>query len=103
MISNSKLTKEQKEARKVRKAAIVAQGGAIVTSFDGRVTLAFVPEFQGSRMLAVGVSVASPNERKIRAKVGEYHALYNPMFGGNTIKVPDGVDMYALANVIAAY
>jgi len=100
MISNSKLTKEQKEARKVRKAAIVAQGGAIVTSFDGRVTLAFVPEFQGSRMLAVGVSVASPNERKIRAKVGEYHALDNLMFG-NAIKVPDGVDMYALADVIA--
>ena len=100
MISNSKLTKEQKGTRKVHKAALVAQGGAIVTSSDGSVTLAFVPEFQGSRMLAVGVSVASPYERKIRAKVGEYHALDNLMFG-NAIKVPDGVDMYALADVIA--
>lgn len=100
MISNSKLTSVQKEARKAHKAALVAQGGAIVTSSDGLVTLAFVPEFQGSRMLAVGVSVASPNERKIRAKVGEYHAMDNLMFG-NVIKVPDGVDMYALANVIA--
>lgn len=100
MISNSKLTKEQKETRKVHKAALVTQGGAIVTSSDGSVTLAFVPEFHGSRMLAVGVSVASPNEQKIRRKVGEYHALDNLMFG-NTIKVPDGVDMYALADVIA--
>lgn len=102
MISNSKLTKEQKEIRKVHKAALVAQGGAIVTSSDGRVTLAFAPEFQGSRMLSVGVSVASPYERKIRAKVGEYHAMANMMFG-NVIKVPDGVAMYALADVIAAH
>lgn len=100
MLSNSKLTPVQKQVRKANKAELIARGGAIVTSSDGSVTLAFAPEFKGSRMLAVGVSVASPYERKIRAKVGEYHALDNLMFG-NAIKVPDGVDMHTLADVIA--
>jgi hypothetical protein len=102
MISNSKLTSAQKEIRKAHKEALVAQGGAIVTSSDGSVTVAFMPEFEGSRMLMVGVSIASPHELKIRRKVGEYHAMDNLMFG-NVIKVPDGVDMHALADVIAEY
>lgn len=100
MISNSKLTPAQKKTRKTHMAALGAMCGAIVTSSDGRVTLAFAPQFQGSRMLSVGVSVASPHERKIRAKVGEFHAMDNLMFGA-TIKVPDGVDMHTLADVIA--
>lgn len=100
MLSNSKLTPAQKQVRKANKAELIARGGAIVTSSDGSVTLAFAPEFKGSRMLAVGVSVASPNERKIRAKVGEFHALDNWVYG-DMIKVPDGVDMHALADVIA--
>ncbi len=100
MISNSKLGKIQKSKRKAYLEMIVNAGGAIVTSEDGRVTLAFEPEFKGSRMLRVSVSVASPNERKIRSKVGEYHALTN-LFTDFCIKVPDGTDIYALAEAIA--
>ena len=100
MFSNSKLTKEQKEIRKAHKETLVSEGGAIVTSSDGSVTVAFMPEFKGSRMLAVGVSVASPYELKIRPKVGEYHAMDNLFFGA-IVKVPDGTDMDVLAEVIA--
>ncbi len=100
MFSNTKLTKEQKEIRKAHKAALIEAKGAIVTSPDGTVTVAFMPEFEGSRMLSIGVSVASPNEQKIRRKVGEYHALDNLMFGCS-IKVPDGTDMDVLADVIS--
>ena len=100
MISNSKLSKVQKGVRKTYLEMLYAQGGTIATSEDGRVTIAFEPEFTGSRMLRVGVSVASPDERKIRAKVGEYHALAN-LFSDFCIKVPDGTDMCALAQVIA--
>lgn len=99
-MSNSKLTSTQKDVRKAYLEMIHAQGGAIATSEDGRVTVAFEPEFKGSRMLRVGVSVASPDEQKIRAKVGEYHALAN-LFSDFCIKVPDGTNMYALAEVIA--
>ena len=101
MISNSKLDKIQKSKRKAYLEMIVNAGGAIVTSEDGRVTLAFEPEFKGSRMLRVSVSVASPNERKIRSKVGEYHALTNLFYNDRAIHTPDGTDMYALAQVIA--
>lgn len=100
MFSNSKLTKLQKSARKEMMAELVEAKGAIVTSSDGTVTVAFMPEFEGSRMLTVGVSVASPQELNIRRKVGEYHALDNLMFGA-IVKVPDGTDMDVLAEVIA--
>ncbi len=100
MISNSKLTKEQKTLRKTHRAALIKALGAIVTSENGRVTVAFMPEFKGSRMVSVGVSIASPREQKLRPKVGEFHALDNLMFG-NCIVVPDGTDMGVLAEVIS--
>lgn len=100
MISNSKLNNGQKRIRKSHKAALVEAKGAIVTSSDGTVTVAFMPEFEGSRMLAVGISVASPHEQKIRPKVGEYHAMDNLFFGA-IVKVPDGTDMDVLAEVIS--
>jgi hypothetical protein len=103
MFSNSKLTKLQKAARKEMMAELVEAKGAIVTSSDGTVTVASIPEFEGSRMLSVGVSVASPQELNIRRKVGEYHALDNLMFGVSIIKVPDGTDMDTLAEVIAGF
>jgi hypothetical protein len=97
---NFKLSLVEKNFCKTYLEMLHTQGGAIVTSEDGRVTVAFKPEFKGSRMLRVGVSIASPDEQKIRHKVGEYHALSN-LFTDFCIKVPDGTDMYMLANVIA--
>jgi len=99
-MSNSKLSSIEKSERKEFLGLLHSRGGAIVTSEDGRVTVAFEPEFKGSRMLRVGVSVASPDEQKIRRKVGEYHALDN-LFSGATVKLPDGTDMNVLAEVIA--
>ena len=73
MSSNSKLTPEQKISRKVMLRAVVNRGGRVYS--DGRVTLCLIPEFAGSRMMRVSVSVISPDELKFRRKVGEYHAL----------------------------
>lgn len=101
MASNSRLNAFQKGSRKHMLGILTAALGIVITSEDGRVTVAFMPEFEGSRMLRVAVSVASPDETKIRRKVGEYHALDKLFNCGMFIMVPDGADMYALAECIA--
>lgn len=100
MSSNSRLNVLQKGARKHMLSILTDAMGAVIASEDERVTIAFMPEFEGSRMLRVAVSVASPDEIKIRRKVGEYHAL-DKLFDSEFIRVPDGTNMYALAQVIS--
>lgn len=73
-MSNSKLTRAQKDFRKFYMAKLVSAGGTIATV--GRFTVAIVPEFPGSNMARMSVAFASEDEQKIRRKVGEYHALY---------------------------
>lgn len=99
-MSNSKLTVHQKMNRMEYLETLVMCHGAIVASLSGRVTLAFVPEFTGSRMLKVAVSYASPTEKKVRRKVGEYHALSKLFDTGEFIKIPDGFDPYDLVEVM---
>lgn len=98
--SNSKLTQDQKSARKAMWNMLADFNGNMVNSDCGKVTIAYMPEFVGSRMLTLAVSNASPSELKIRRKVGEYHAMNN-LFYGRSIVVFDGIDMFALANVLA--
>ncbi len=88
-VSNSKLDRDSKADRKVLLAALTAAGGQIF-SFPNAgwgVTIAVMPEFEGSRTMRVAVAVASPAEEKFRRKVGEYVALCH-MDDGQSIAVP---------------
>jgi len=82
MASNSKLTRDQKAARKEMREELLQQGGSIVSSEFARMTVVTFPQ---GNVTAVYSSVASPDEIKFRRKVGEYHALMrcdscNPAF-----------------------
>lgn len=83
MFSNSKLTEYEKAERKRFKAELLAAGGVLV--LVGAVTVAL--ERTGRTSGHFAVSIASPDEKKIRRKVGEYHALarmyYNNMHYNN--------------------
>lgn len=70
MASNSKLTKEQKTARKDM-LAVLPKGSSMALSMTG-ITVLIVPDGAVDRVFT---SVASPDEVKIRRKVGEFHAL----------------------------
>lgn len=71
MQSNSKLNAHQKLARKEFKAKFLNAGGVLV--LVGAVTVAL--ERTGVTSGHFAVSIASPDERKIRRKVGEFYAL----------------------------
>lgn len=68
-MSNSKLTKEQKNALKAYKAG----NPEIVFVSVGRVTVAVMQT--GKDMAQFGVSIAGKSEIKLREKVGQYYAL----------------------------
>lgn len=95
MFSNSKLTDTQKLIRKDYLNFLAEFEGAIFSSDSGMTTIAFMPEFKGSRMLRVAFAICNPNETKIRRKVGEYHAL-EKLFDGQYVLLPDGFDPYTL-------
>jgi len=101
MASNSKLDSHGKLMRKEYLQFLAWDSGAIVTSTDGRVTLAFKPEFVGSRMLRLAISYCSPDEIKVRRKVGEYMALRRLYETDQYIAVSDGFDPVYLADVFA--
>lgn len=99
MISNSTLTKFQKELRKQDLNMVTEFGGGVLTSDSGNTTIAFVPEFKGSRMLQVAFAICNPNEIKARRKVGEYKALER-LANGEYVLLPDGFDPYTLVEAI---
>ncbi len=70
---NTKLTDAQKQKRKGLKVAFLEAGGKLF-NFEG-FTVAIKPAFFGANMAQIAVSMASPDESKLRRKVGEYHAL----------------------------
>lgn len=70
MPSNSKLSKIEKQVRKDMIAALPA--GSSMALSDAGVTFLVVPMGAVDR---VYTSVASPDEVKVRRKVGEFHAL----------------------------
>lgn len=94
-MSNSKLSREQKTARKVMLADLQTAGGTIATV--GRFTVAIVPEFSGSNMARMSVAFASEDEQKIRRKVGEFHALFR-MQDNQSVPVPVNFDALNMAN-----
>lgn len=93
-MSNTKLTKIENTERKEMKAEFLADGGYLFS--HGRVTLAAMPMGNTFR---VAVSIASPDEQKIRRKVGEYHAML-AFDCGETIPVDIHADLQQLAYAI---
>ena len=71
MASNSKLNPDQKADRKAWLADL-PPNATMVTSVCG-VTILAVPDGNVTRFYS---SVSSPDERKVRRKVGEYWVLY---------------------------
>lgn len=95
MLSNSKLTEYEKAERKRLKAELLAAGGVLVLA--GAVTVALQRTGRTSGCFAV--SIASPDEKKIRQKVGEYHALARMEYDGvmpvRLCKAEEAVGYYA--------
>ncbi len=80
MLSNSKLSAVQKQARKEMLAQL--PNGASLANDGGCVTILAVPDGSVTRVFS---AVASQDEQKFRRKVGEYHALnryFNDASGG---------------------
>jgi hypothetical protein len=86
MQSNSKLTADQKEFRKV---LLDEFAGAIVE--NGKTTIAFLNR---GNTVEFALAVMSDNEKKFRTKVGEYHALSN-FDNGLTVKM-NKYDFYTM-------
>lgn len=72
---NSKLTKLQKAEHFEMLANLSDLNGEVYCFPEYSATVAIMPEFEGSRMMLVSVSIAEPREKKFRCKVGEYHAM----------------------------
>ena len=86
-MSNSKLNSNQKTLRKNLLVRFTGDGGEIFSFPEHRTTVAIVPEFTGSKMSRVSVSICSPDEFKFRRKVGECFAL-DKLFMGEYVIVP---------------
>ncbi len=86
MPSNSKLTKAQKQALRTLRAYFLADGGQLASLAP--MTVAYMPT--GTNTAEISTSIASPNEKKFRRKVGEYHALMRYFVDGRTVSVPKG-------------
>ena len=85
-MSNSKLTIKEEADLKAMLAEYSEIEGFEVVSAQG-ITVAKIPEFRGSRMALVAFSFISPDEEKVRPKVGAYHAMCR-LKSGPTVKFP---------------
>ncbi len=83
MASNSKLSPNQKADRKAWLADLPLDA-TMVTSVCG-VTILAVPDGNVTRFYS---SVSSPDEKKIRRKVGEYWALERWQYGRDGFLMP---------------
>lgn len=100
-MSNSKLNAVQKDSRKNMLIDHEANGGEIFSFPQYFATVAIVPEFTGSNMSCMSVSVCSPDETKFRRKVGEFYAL-DKLFAGECVKMPTPVVAEYFASDFAA-
>jgi len=95
-MSNTKLTADSKQYLKEFK-----KNNSDIRFFNnGIVTIAYTPEFTGSKMARVAISIMSDNEKKFRAKVGEYNALTN-LESGIYITVPCNFGVHSFMDTIA--
>ena len=85
---NSSLSASQKYDRKRRLKDLSDWKGRVFSFPTYNATVAIMPEFSGSRMMLVSVSIAEPRETKFKRKVGEYHALRRMFEDCEYIKLP---------------
>ena len=95
MLSNSKLDAGQKANRK---GMIKALPDGSSLACVGVLTILCIP--RGS-VTEVFSSVMSPDEKKFRAKVGEFHALCRYFNGGAGLILPGMWDADTLAEILA--
>jgi hypothetical protein len=82
MASNTKLTPQQKIARKTYLYTAGAMDIQVLN--NGETTIAFRPM---GNTVEFSLSVMGPDERKFRRKVGEYYALLRFFHSGETVKM----------------
>lgn len=103
--SNSKLTKTQKAHRKAMREAFTRIGGTVHSFPEYGVTIGIVPNPKmgdaPSRTAQMYVSIASNDEKKFRAKVGEYHMLARWDMGDSGALVPNPSYPHEFAEAIA--
>ena len=97
MVSNTKLTKAQKQFVKNFEAEMVNNGAVFIS--DNNVTMLIVSPFKNSKMVEFAISTMSENEKKFRPSVGKYYAINNYL-NDNTIKISRYTDFRELAWVI---
>lgn len=90
---NSSLVPHEKVMRKEYLRDLAELNGWIMSFPEYRVTVAFMPEFPGSKMMLVSISFAEYRETKFKRKVGEYHALDRMFNLCEYIKVPSVFDV----------
>ena len=98
--SNSKLNKDEKIILREMKLDFDSREGEIFSYPETGVTIAI--EHKGVHTSRVSMSVMSPDEKKFRRKVGEYHALNNLMYNDRFMTVPR-VDALSFALYLAEY
>lgn len=102
MSSNSKLTSKQKNYRKgLIKYFRDTFHDFEIAQYEG-VTVAKFSEFPGARMARVAFSFASPDEQKIRRKVGEYHALMR-LYREEYVMLPNNLSAQEFAEILSEY
>ena len=95
MLSNSKLDSNQKIQRKVMLRA-VPDGSSIYSA--GVLTLLCIPSGSVTEVFS---SVMSPDEKKFRPKVGEYHALCRYFDGHSGMLLPGEWDADTLVEILS--
>lgn len=97
MTANTRLTKEQKQDRKIMLNSLKEYDGEIASI--GRFCVAKWPEFPNSKMSLFAFATCSDKERKNRRKVGEYFAL-NRLRQDESVKLPSFISAEEFARML---
>ena len=98
MLSNTKLTKEQKQAVKGFEYNMMPDDAFFAD--NGKVTVLVIPEFNNSKMVMVSVSTMSDTEKKFRPSVGKYFAMQN-FYKGEYIKIPSDINIFTVMETLS--
>ena len=98
MVSNTKLTKDQKHAVKAFEYNVMPNDAFFAD--NGKVTILVIPEFNNSKMVMVSVSTMADNEKKFRPSVGKYFAMQN-FYKGEYIKIFMETNMFQLMELFS--
>lgn len=85
-MSNTKLSEDAKREYKAEWFKLSADGALVFAFPNLRAVVLFVPEFKGSKMVNVAVSVCSEDEQKFRKWTGIARAM-DRFYSGEVIKI----------------